>query len=169
MALMLESPSFENRGPLPARFAKDFDNTSPPLRWRGEPGGTKSYALVVEDPDAPDPRSPQKTFCHWVVYDIPPIAHELPEAASSRGLPNGAEQGDNDWGEPAYGGPQPPVGRHRYFFRLLALDTLLPVQSYDRDHLLRAVEGHVLEEAQLVATFDARTVAKARAETGQGS
>jgi hypothetical protein len=155
MPLTVESPSFRHGEPLPSRFARKSDNTSPPLRWRGEPPGTKSFAVMIEDPDAPDPRAPKRTFCHWIVYDIPKIAHELAENASARGLPRGAEQGENDWGEPAYGGPQPPIGRHRYVFRVFALDTDLPRQSYRRADFLDAIEGHVLDEAQIVGTFDA--------------
>lgn len=156
MALILESPAFANGAPIPRVHAASFENVSPPLRWHGEARGTKSFALLVEDPDAPDPRSPERVFAHWLVYDLPPVAHELVRDASRRGLPRGAEQGINDWNDPAWDGPKPPVGRHRYFFRLWALDTMLPVKSYRRDELLEAIDGHVLDYTELVGTFDAR-------------
>lgn len=162
MALILESPSFDNGGPIPREHARDFQNTSPPLRWRGEPEGTKSFVLVVEDPDAPDPDAPKRVWVHWVVFNLPPAAHELPADASRRGLPRGADQGLNDWSEPAWGGPQPPIGRHRYFFRLWALDTQLPARHYRRSEIEAAIEGHVLDSAELMGTFDARTAGQAR-------
>jgi Raf kinase inhibitor-like YbhB/YbcL family protein len=161
MALTLESPSFEHGHPIPRRHSRDGGNVSPPLRWRGEPPETKSFVLIVDDPDAPDPRAPKRTFVHWLVYDLPALAHELPEDASRRGLPRGAEQGVNDWGEPVYGGPQPPIGVHRYFFKLYALDVELPVGGWHKAELMRAMAGHILDQAELVGTF----AAEAKAET----
>jgi Raf kinase inhibitor-like YbhB/YbcL family protein len=160
MALTLESPSFDPGSFIPTRYAKEGDNVSPPLAWKGEPKETKSFVLLVEDPDAPDPRAPKRIFTHWIVYNMPNLAHELTEDASRLGLPRRAEQGVNDWGDTAYGGPQPPIGVHRYFFKLYALDTELPMHSYHRDELLRAIEGHVLDQAELVGTFDAQPMAQ---------
>lgn len=153
MALVLESPSFDNGAPIPRGYALDHGNKSPPLRWRGEPEGTKSFLLVVEDPDAPDPAAPKRTWVHWIVYDLPPAAHELPEDASRAGLPRGAEQGLNDWDDPAWDGPKPPVGRHRYFFKLWALDRALPVRAYRRSDIDEAIAGHVLDYTELVGTY----------------
>lgn len=153
MGLVLESPSFTHGHPIPREYALDHGNKSPPLRWHGEPAGTKSFLLVVEDPDAPDPDAPKRTWVHWIVYDLPPAAHELPKDASRAGLPDGAEQGLNDWNDPAWDGPKPPIGRHRYFFKLWALDRALPVRPYRRMDVERAIAGHVLDYAELVGTF----------------
>ena len=155
MALTLESPSFEDGGAIPERHTFYGDDVSPPLRWRGEPEGTRSFALVVEDPDAPDPQAPDEPFVHWIVYDLPPLAHELHEDASRAGLPRGAEQGVNDWGRPGWGGPKPPIGRHRYAFVLYALDVALPVRGWRKGDLERAIDGHVLDRAELVGTYAA--------------
>lgn len=155
MGLVLESPSFESGGAIPREHAKKGADTSPPLRWRGEPERTKSFALLVEDPDAPDPRAPKRIFSHWVVYNLPAAVHELATDASRTGLPPGADEGLNDWREAGWGGPAPPVGRHRYFFKLFALDTTLPSRAYARSELEEAIDGHVLDSAELVGTFDA--------------
>src|SRR5213078_4602232 len=98
---------------------------SPPLAWSGVPEGAKSLALIVDDPDAPDPRAPRMTWVHWVLYDLPPGAKGLAEGAAAGGLPPGTREGRNDWKKTGYGGPCPPVGRHRYFFKLYALDSML--------------------------------------------
>jgi len=156
MALVLSSPSFENGGAIPREHARRTGNVSPALRWRGEPEGTKSFLLVVEDPDAPDPKAPKRVFTHWIVYDIPPATHELAAGAGRDGLPRGAEQGLNDWSAPEWGGPEPPIGRHRYFFKLWALDEELPVGAHRRADLYRLLEGHVLDYTELVGTYDAR-------------
>jgi Raf kinase inhibitor-like YbhB/YbcL family protein len=112
--------------------------------------------LIVDDPDAPDPRSPQRTWVHWVLYNIPASAHGLREDAAREGFPAGVLAGVNDWSRAAYGGPDPPVGRHRYFHKLYALDTLLPdLQEPTKNQLLVAMQGHVLAEAQLMGTFEA--------------
>lgn len=153
MALVLESPSFRHGQPIPRAYSLDHGNKSPPLRWHGEPAGTKSFLLVVEDPDAPDPSAPKRTWVHWIVYDLPPASHELEENASRAGLPEGAEHGLNDWDDPAWDGPKPPIGRHRYFFKLWALDRALPVRKYRRTDVERAIAGHVLDYTELVGTF----------------
>lgn len=153
MALVLESPSFRHGQPIPHAHALDHGNVSPALRWHGEPDGTKSFLLVVEDPDAPDPAAPKRTWVHWIVYDLPAGAHALEEDASRAGLPDGAEQGLNDWDDPAWDGPKPPTGRHRYFFKLWALDRALPHRAYHRADLARMIDGHVLDYAELVGTY----------------
>lgn len=154
MAFILASPAFANNGSVPKQYTCEGDDISPPLRWSGAPQGTKSFALIIDDPDAPDPRAPTMTWVHWVVYDIPADAQGLPEGAANGGLPAGARQGLNDWKRAAYGGPCPPIGRHRYFHRLYALDTVRPGLGHvTKAQLLDAMKGHVLAEAQLVGTY----------------
>jgi Raf kinase inhibitor-like YbhB/YbcL family protein len=154
MALVLTSPAFANSGAIPKQYTCEGVNVSPPLRWLEIPQGTKSFALIIDDPDAPDPRAPKMTWVHWVVYNIPADAHSLPEDAANSGLPAGAKQGLNDWKRASYGGPCPPIGRHRYFHKLYALDTVLPdLGRVTKAQLLDAMKGHVLAEAQLVGTY----------------
>jgi Raf kinase inhibitor-like YbhB/YbcL family protein len=152
MALTLSSPSFTHQGEIPSRFTCEGDDVSPALSWSGVPSAAKSLALVVDDPDAPDPKAPKMTWVHWVVYDLPPTSTGLPEAA--RGLPGGARDGKNDWKRTGYGGPCPPIGRHRYFHKLYALDAVLgDLGTPTKAALEQAMKGHVLEEAQLVGTY----------------
>jgi Raf kinase inhibitor-like YbhB/YbcL family protein len=150
--MQLLSPAFRHGGEIPARFTCDGPDHSPPLEWSGLPAGTRSLALVVEDPDAPDPAHPRLTYTHWVLYNIPPTIHSFAEALDR--VPDGAKPGVNNEGEPAWTGPCPPIGRHRYFHRLYALDTLLPDLGFPtREMLLRRMEGHVLGQAELMATY----------------
>ena len=154
MAFILASPAFANNGSIPKQYTCEGTDISPPLRWSGVPQGTKSFALIIDDPDAPDPRAPRMTWVHWVVYDIPADAQGLPEDAAKSGLPAGARQGLNDWKRAAYGGPCPPIGRHRYFHRLYALDTVRPdLGPVTKSQLLDAIKGHVIAEAQLIGTY----------------
>jgi Raf kinase inhibitor-like YbhB/YbcL family protein len=154
MALVLTSPAFASSGSIPPRHTCEGEDVSPELRWEGDPSATKSFGLIVDDPDAPDPRAPKMTWVHWVVYDIPANVHVLPESAVSQGLPPGTKQGLNDWKRVGYGGPCPPIGTHRYFFKLYALDTVLPdLGRPTKAQLLNAMKGHVLEEAQLIGTY----------------
>ena len=154
MAFSLTSPSIRPNSPIPAKYTSEGKNVSPPLTWSDVPAGTRSLALIIDDPDAPDPRAPRRTWVHWVVYNLPPDAAALPEAAASAGLPPGAREGLNDWQNIGYGGPAPPIGRHRYFHKLYALDTVLPVSNVlDKEGVERAMKGHVLAEADLVATY----------------
>jgi Raf kinase inhibitor-like YbhB/YbcL family protein len=148
----LQSPDFAPDQEIPRRFTGEGEDVAPALRWAGIPGGAKSLALIVEDPDAPDPAHPKMTFVHWVVYDIAIGAEGLPRDGR---LPRGAIAGRNDFGNARYGGPMPPVGRHRYFFRLFALDTLLGNQGQlSKDELLEQMDGHVLAKAELVGTYE---------------
>jgi Raf kinase inhibitor-like YbhB/YbcL family protein len=154
MTITLTSTAFVHQGAVPSRYTCDGANVSPPLTWKGVPAGTKSLALIVADPDAPDPKAPKMTWVHWVVYDLPPDAHGLREAIPSKGLPPGTLEGANDWGKTGYGGPCPPIGRHRYIHTLYALDTVLPdLGRPKRDQLLAAMEGHVLATAEFVGTY----------------
>jgi Raf kinase inhibitor-like YbhB/YbcL family protein len=154
MALILTSTAFANNGEIPKQYTCEGSDTSPPLRWSEAPHGAKSFALIIDDPDAPDPRAPKMTWVHWVVYNIRAGAQDVPEDAANSGLPAGAKQGLNDWKRAGYGGPCPPIGRHRYFHKLYALDTVLPDLGHPmKAQLLDAIKGHVIAEAQLVGTY----------------
>jgi hypothetical protein len=154
MALSITSPAFANNGAIPKQYTCEGADVSPGLRWSGAPQGTKSFALIVDDPDAPDPDAPKMTWVHWVVYNIPADATELPEDRAEHGLPAGAQEGLNDWKRADYGGPCPPIGRHRYFHKLYALNAVLPDLGHpSKAQLVNAMKGHVLAEAQLVGTY----------------
>ena len=154
MALTLRSGAYANGDSIPARYTCEGKDISPPLEWSGIPEGTRSLVLLIDDPDAPDPRAPRMIWVHWVVFNIPPEATGLIEDASRGGLPQGTVQGVNDWNKTGYGGPCPPVGRHRYVHRLYALDTLLEgLKNPVKADIETAMQGHVLEETKLVATF----------------
>jgi Raf kinase inhibitor-like YbhB/YbcL family protein len=154
MALSLMSTAFTHEGEIPTRYTCDGADVSPQLSWAWVPDGTRSLVLIVDDPDAPDPRAPQRTWVHWVLYDLDPEAPELPEGVAENDLPAGTRQGLNDWKRTGYGGPCPPIGRHRYFFKLYALDTRLPDMELPRKgDLEAAMEGHVLEYAELIGTY----------------
>jgi Raf kinase inhibitor-like YbhB/YbcL family protein len=154
MTMRIESPAFAPLGAIPRDYTCDGADRSPPLRWSGVPEGAKSLALIVEDPDAPDPAKPQRIYTHWVLYDLPPSTEGLAEGVDSSALPPGTREGLNDAGKTGYGGPCPPIGRHRYFFKLFALDANLDgSQPMTRLELLRAMKGHVMESAELVGTY----------------
>jgi Raf kinase inhibitor-like YbhB/YbcL family protein len=155
MTLRLNSPAFGDGKPIPAKYTCEGEDTSPPLAWSGVPDGTKSLVLIVDDPDAPDPKAPKMVWVHWVVYDLPASTTGLAEGV--RVLPRGAKIGLNDWKRPAYGGPCPPIGRHRYFYKLYALDFMLPdLHQADMATVEGAMKGHILAEAQLVGTYQKR-------------
>ncbi|MGD0674532.1 MAG: YbhB/YbcL family Raf kinase inhibitor-like protein [Polyangiaceae bacterium] len=153
MTFRMTSPTFEDQGAIPPAQTCEGADRSPALAWSGAPPGTKSFALVVDDPDAPDPRAPKMTWIHWVVYDIPPTATALAEGASTN-LPAGAREGKNSWKALGYRGPCPPVGRHRYLHKLYALDTTLnDLGQPDKTAIEHAMQGHVLGQATLVGTY----------------
>ena len=154
MALTLTSAAFVNQGEIPSLFTCDGQDVSPPLHWTGVPLGTKSLALVVFDPDAPDPAAPKMTWVHWVLYNLPADSTGLDQGVTRANLPAGTREGVNDWHRTGYGGPCPPIGRHRYFFKLSALDTILPELGAPTKAMLeKAMRGHVLEEAELIGTY----------------
>lgn len=154
MSLQLHSSAFPPGSPIPTEFTCEGRDVSPPLRWDGIPPATRTLALVVDDPDAPDPAAPRHTWVHWLLFNIPPDTTELPENAAGGRLPGGATQGLNDWQRSGYGGPCPPRGRHRYIFRLYALDRPIPINAVSKPALLRAMEGHVLDQCELVGTYE---------------
>lgn len=155
MTLILSSPAFLHGGSIPAPYTCDGKDRSPALAWTGVPGPTRSLALIVDDPDAPDPAAPQRTWVHWILYDLPPNATGLPEAVARSALPAGTREGVNDWNRVGYGGPCPPIGRHRYFHKLFALDTALgDLRRPTKADLERAMRGHVLAQAELMGTYE---------------
>jgi hypothetical protein len=157
LALQLSSPAFSHQGEIPAGYTCEGQDTSPPLRFSGVPAGAKSLVLIVDDPDAPDPRAPKTTWVHWVLYNVPPGLSELPEGIAPAQLPAGTLEGLNDWKRTGYGGPCPPIGRHRYFHKLYALDALLPdLHAPAKSLVEQAMSGHVLAAAELVGTYERR-------------
>ena len=154
MSIKITSTAFQAGGSIPSKYTCEDRDLSPPLAWSGAPPGTKSFALIVDDPDAPDPAKPQRVYVHWVVYNLPAATVALAENASKKGLPKGAVQGKNDWGKAEYGGPCPPIGRHRYFFKLYALDTeLTGLSSPTKGDLERVMKGHVLDSGELIGNY----------------
>lgn len=148
----LTSSAFANSGDIARRYTCEGEDIAPSLSWSDVPQGARSLALIVDDPDAPDPAAPIMTWVHWVLYDIPSSATGLPEGGKP--LPGGTHEGLNDWNRTGYGGPCPPVGRHRYFFKLYALDTLLSgLHTPKKAELERAMQGHVLKQAELIGTY----------------
>jgi Raf kinase inhibitor-like YbhB/YbcL family protein len=150
--MKIESPAFSAGGAVPKKHTCQGPDVSPPLSWSGAPVGTRSFVLVVDDPDAPDPAAPKTTWIHWILYDIPAGVYSLREAVIA--VPAGARHGKNSWGRTGYGGPCPPIGRHRYFHKIFALDTMLG----DLDHptieeLEDAMKGHVVGTAELIGTY----------------
>ncbi len=150
--LKLFSDSFNANREIPMRYTCQGENISPELHWNGVPVGTKSFVLIVEDPDAPDPAHPRMTWVHWVLYNIPDTVSRLPEGISD--LPQGTLEGINDWGRKGYGGPCPPIGRHRYFFKLYALNsTLKELAKPTKEKLVSEMKGKIIEEADLIGLY----------------
>jgi len=152
MALRLTSTSFADEAEIPVTHTCEGNDLSPPLSWIDAPAGTKSFALTLDDPDAPDPRAPEIRWVHWVLYNLPPDLKQLKEGVTS--LPAGALEGRNGWGATGYRGPCPPIGRHRYFHKLYALDLVLPdLRTPDEAALEKAMQGHILAQATLLGTY----------------
>lgn len=152
--MKLTSPDFENQGDIPKRHTCDGEDLSPALAWSEMPEGTKSFALIVDDPDAPDPTAPKMTWVHWVLYNIASAANSLAQGVKEKDLPSGTLQGLNDWKKTGYGGPCPPIGKHRYYHKLYALDCVLPdLGRPTKAKLEKAMEGHVLSKAEWVGLY----------------
>ncbi|WP_413291254.1 YbhB/YbcL family Raf kinase inhibitor-like protein [Bdellovibrio sp. HCB337] len=150
---VLSSPAFKPNTEIPSQYTCEGKDISPPLKWNGAPKGTKSFAIVVDDPDAPDPAAPKMTWVHWVIYNIPANVTSL--AANAHDLPQEIHEGHNDWKVSGYRGPCPPVGRHHYHHKIYALDTLLPERGITtKVDLEKAMHGHILSQAELVATYE---------------
>lgn len=157
MPLTITSPAFHPDGPIPTKYTCEGEDASPPLAWQGAPPGARSLVLIVDDPDAPDPAAPRMTWVHWVLYNLPPSSTGLPEAVPPSALPAGTGQGVTDFKRTGWGGPCPPIGRHRYFFKLYALGITLPLTGHPtKKDIEKAMAGHVLGEAQLVGTYEKR-------------
>ncbi len=155
MELILSSTAFEHGGEVPRRYTCEGDDVSPPLEWTGAPAGTESFVLIVDDPDAPDPEAPKTIWVHWVLYDLPATATSLAEDVPASALPEGTRQGENDWHRVGYGGPCPPIGRHRYFHKLYALDTTLgDLDTPTKKDVEQAMAGHILAQAELLGTYE---------------
>jgi len=155
MAFALTSAAFSPGGVIPAQFTCEGSDVSPPLEWTGVPAEAKSLVLIVDDPDAPDPKAPRMTWVHWVLYNLPPAAGGLAQGVRSSDLPEGTREGKNDWKRTGYGGPCPPIGRHRYFHKLYALDVVLPdLGPATKAEVEKAMEGHVVGKAELVGTYE---------------
>ncbi len=153
--LKLTSSAFADGQEIPRQYTCDGEDLSPPLAWEGLPAGIQSLALVVDDPDAPDPAAPKMTWVHWILYNVPPSVTHLPPAVQRAELLSGTKYGLNDWRRTGYGGPCPPVGRHRYFHKLYALDAELPdLREPTKAELEEAMEGHILAKTQLVGTYE---------------
>lgn len=154
MSLTLISSAFRHNGDIPVRYTCDGNDVSPPLSWSGVPVGTRSLALILDDPDAPDPKAPKMTWVHWVLYNMPPGTTSLAEGVATKNLPKGSLEGINDWKRAGYGGPCPPVGRHRYFHKLYALDTVLPdMNRPTKAKLEAAMHGHIVSQTEIVGTY----------------
>lgn len=154
MALGFTSFAFANGGEIPSLHTCDGKDLSPALGWSGVPDSARSLVLIMDDPDAPDPAAPRMVWVHWILYDLPPKAMSLAQAVKPEALPAGTREGLNDWGRTGYGGPCPPIGRHRYFFKLYALDTLLPdLHRPNKAKLEAAMKGHIVEQATLMGTY----------------
>lgn len=154
MALALSTPVFDHQGEIPATYTCDGADVSPQLQWSGIPEQARSLVLIVDDPDAPDPAHPRMTWVHWLIYNLPPDSKGLPEGMSPEQIPQGSLNGINDWKREGYGGPCPPVGRHRYFFKLYALDTVLDdLHGPGKAQLEAVMQGHIIESTELVGTY----------------
>ncbi len=154
MPFILTSAAFEHNGAIPSRHTCDGMNVSPQLSWSGVPENTRSLVLIVDDPDAPDPKAPKMTWVHWVLYNIPPDATGLSEDIAAEALPAGTLQGKNDWQKLGYGGPCPPIGTHRYFHKLIALNAVLPdLKSPTRAALEGMIQGYIIDRVELVGRY----------------
>jgi Raf kinase inhibitor-like YbhB/YbcL family protein len=149
--MQLTSPAFSSHGEIPSIYTCDGVDRAPQLDWTDVPPGAGSFALIVDDPDIPDPAAPEMTWVHFVTYNMPAATRGLPDGGR---LPAGTRGGVNDWRRTTWSGPCPPTGRHRYFFKLYALDTVLPdLEGPTASQLEEAIEGHVLARAELVGTY----------------
>ena len=152
--MTMTSPAFGANEDIPSEYTCEGGDTSPPLAWDGVPADAKALALIVDDPDAPDPAAPKRTWVHWVAV-LPANSRTLPAGAAAR-MPEGATVGKNDWGKAGYGGPCPPVGKHRYFFKLYALDLSLDASGLDKAALIGRIDGHVLAKGELIGRYQKR-------------
>jgi Raf kinase inhibitor-like YbhB/YbcL family protein len=155
MSLKLTSPAFVHGEGIPRKYTCEGADISPPLKWEGLPHNARSLVLIVDDPDAPDPKAPKMTWVHWVLYNIPPDTTGLPEGVKTDELPAGTGEGLNSWKRTGYGGPCPPMGRHRYFHKLYALDMVLSnIERPTKSQIEVAMKGHIIAQTELVGTYE---------------
>lgn len=155
MAFALHSDAFVHEGKIPSVYTCEGRDISPSLSWENPPEGTVSFVLIVDDPDAPDPKAPKMTWVHFVLYNIPGQTRNLKENILPSELPLGTLEGVNDWGRTGYGGPCPPIGSHRYFFKLYALSkNLPPMRRPAKKDVEKAMEGFVLAKTELIGTYE---------------
>ncbi|MES2935837.1 MAG: YbhB/YbcL family Raf kinase inhibitor-like protein [Pseudomonadota bacterium] len=153
----LSSTAFADRQDIPAMYTCDGRGISPPLSWSGVPTRCKSLALIIDDPDAPDPAAPQRTWVHWVLYNLPPKTTSLKQGIAPTDLPSGTLVGLNDWKHTGYGGPCPPIGRHRYFHKIYALDVVLPDLNQPTKAVLEhAMSTHIIDQTELIGLYQLR-------------
>ena len=151
-SMQIKSEAFAHEGQIPTRYTCVGKDVSPPLAFIDIPKAAKSLALIVDDPDAPDPKAPKMTWVHWVLYNLPPSTAGLSEGIKS--LPSGTLEGTNDWKRTGWGGPCPPIGRHRYFFKLYALSAVLPdLKAPAKNALLKAMDGKIIAQAEMIGTY----------------
>jgi Raf kinase inhibitor-like YbhB/YbcL family protein len=151
-SMQITSSAFQHDSEIPRQYTCDGADRSPPLSWSDLPAGTETLVLIVDDPDAPDPEAPKMTWVHWVLLNLPAATSRLPEGITA--LPAGTIRGLNDWKQTGYRGPCPPIGRHRYFHKLYALDKRLNLRgSPTKSDVMQAMQGHVLGEAVLMGTY----------------
>jgi Raf kinase inhibitor-like YbhB/YbcL family protein len=153
MQIKVTSTDFDHEKVMPSKLGCEGNDTAPALSWTGVPEGTKSLALIMDDPDAPDPAAPKMTWVHWVLFNLPPDTKALSAGAKGADLPEGTEVGLNDWKRADYGGPCPPKGRHRYFHKIYALDTKLDLSKPTKAELEKAMKGHILARGELIGTY----------------
>ncbi len=153
--MKIGSPDFSNQGSIPRRFTCEGEDLSPALQWSEVPREAASLVLIVDDPDAPDPRAPRMVWVHWILYNMPSASTGLQQGVRSSQLPAGTLGGVNDWKKSGYGGPCPPIGRHRYFFKLYALDSVLPdLGEPKKSRLEQAMKNRIVDQAELVGTYE---------------
>ncbi|MFH1262956.1 MAG: YbhB/YbcL family Raf kinase inhibitor-like protein [Pseudomonadota bacterium] len=157
MAFTIKSTAFTHEKEIPSKYTCEGEDLSPALSWYDPPKGTMAYALIVDDPDAPDPRAPKMTWVHWILYNLPTGTQALKEGVAMKELPQGTEEGINDWGNTGYGGPCPPIGRHRYYFKLYALSKRLTgIRLPTKKDLEKAMAGSILAQTQMIGTYEKR-------------
>lgn len=155
MTFTVQSPEFTHMGEIPVQYTCQGADLSPALTWNNVPEGTQSFVLIVDDPDAPDPKAPKMTWVHWVLYNIPATIRGIAEGGKN--LPAGTLDGVNNWGRTGYGGPCPPIGRHRYFFKVYALSKAIPpLRRPSKEDIEQAMQGYVLAKAELIGTYQKR-------------
>lgn len=158
--MQIRSMAFDPGSRIPSRYTCEGRELSPPLSFSGVPDQAKSLVLIVDDPDAPDPLAPRTTWVHWVLYNLPPDTSGIAEGVRDQDLPPGTRVGQNDWKRYRYGGPCPPIGQHRYFHKLYALDTeLSDIRLETKANVEAAMKGHVLAEAHLIGTYEKKALA----------